>query len=133
MKTYTAPAALWLWDLIHSLPICHHLPERSRIFGIDLPLCCRCTGIYVFIIVGFLVNRFIPLCDIRRTGRLAFFIALSLVAGAEACAEIAFGIDPGNVVRLFTGAASGFAIGTLLSAGLSGFGSARGKKTPEIP
>jgi uncharacterized membrane protein len=130
MKIYTEHTAYRLWDLIHSLPICHHLPERSRIFGIDLPLCCRCTGIYLFIIVGFLVNRFIPLCDIRRTGRLAFFIALSLVTGVEACAEIAFGVDPGNVVRLFTGAASGFAIGALLSAGLSGFGSAGGKKTP---
>ncbi len=129
MKIYTEHAAYRLWELIHSLPICHHMPERSRIFGIDLPLCCRCTGIYLFIIVGFLVNRFIPLCDIRRTGRLAFFIALSLVAGAEACAETVFGVDPGNLVRLLTGAVSGFAIGALLSAGLSGFRSATGKKS----
>jgi uncharacterized membrane protein len=129
MTIYAAKVTSLLWDLVNSLPICHHLPQRSHIFGIDLPLCCRCTGIYSFVIAGFIVNHIFGLCDVRRNGRLAFFVILSLVTGIEACAEIVLGVDPGNAVRLLTGAVSGFAIGALLSAGIAGIKTAPGKKT----
>ncbi len=120
MPIYAAKLTSCLWEFIHSLPICHHLPERSRIFGIDLPLCCRCSGIYSFILIGIIANHFLRLTDIHQNKRLVAFVLLSLVTGIEACAELLFDVDAGNPARLITGAVSGFAIGVLLHVGASG-------------
>jgi uncharacterized membrane protein len=118
----------WLWDLLYRLPICHPLPDRSRLFGVDLPLCCRCSGIYSFIVIGIVANHFLKLTDIHQNKRLVAFVLLSLVTGVEACAEIIFNIDLGNGIRLLTGAVSGFAIGVLFFAGVSGIKAAPGKR-----
>ena len=109
-----------LWNFIYSLPICHHLPERSGLWGLDFPLCCRCTGLYSFLIFGFIGNVFLNIGYTGRRRTLIVLIGLSVLTGIEAVLEIVFGIDLGNLTRLVTGAVSGCAIGFLLSIGLFG-------------
>ena len=119
----------WLWELIHSLPICHHIYERSILFGYELPLCCRCTGIYTFIPLGFCLNFPLRFGSSGRLGTLAIIVGLSVFAGAEAIFESATGLDPGNLVRIVTGAVSGFSIGILFNLGIFGlFSNGKGNR-----
>ncbi|MCR4317912.1 MAG: DUF2085 domain-containing protein [Planctomycetes bacterium] len=38
--------------------LCHQMPERSLIFGVRLPLCFRCTGIYAGLALGLIYLYF---------------------------------------------------------------------------
>jgi uncharacterized membrane protein len=109
-----------LWHLIHSLPICHRLPERSTLWGLDFPLCCRCTGLYSFLLLGFILNSFFKIGYSGKKKTLVVLIGLSVLTGIEAVLEMLFGIDLGNLTRLLTGAVSGCAIGASLNAALFG-------------
>jgi len=111
----------WLWELVHSLPICHHIYERSILFGYEFPLCCRCTGIYTFIPLGFCLNFVLRAGASGRLKVLAMIVGLSIFTGAEAIFESVTRLDPGNLVRLVTGAVSGFSIGILFNLGIGGF------------
>ena len=57
----------WLMTTHHVLPalvlyrvfalVCHQLPERSFIWhGYPLPICVRCTGIYLGFVLGWLIS-----------------------------------------------------------------------------
>jgi uncharacterized membrane protein len=109
-----------LWELIHSLPICHHIYERSILFGCELPLCCRCTGIYTSILLGFCLNFALKIGESGKLRVLAVVIGLAMFTGAEAVFEAVFGFDPGNLTRLITGAVSGFSIGIMFHLGVTG-------------
>lgn len=110
----------YLWELIHSLPICHHIYERSIIFGYELPLCCRCSGIYPFIPLGFILNYFLKIGKSGNISVLAIITGFALLTGAEALFESFVNFDPGNLIRLITGAVSGFSIGVMFNLGISG-------------
>lgn len=109
-----------LWELIHSLPICHHIYERSILFGYELPLCCRCTGIYSLIPVGFVLNYFLKIGRDGSVLVLVIIMGLAVLTGVEALFEHFFELDPGNLMRLATGAVSGFSIGVMFNLGISG-------------
>ena len=56
--------------------ICHQLPERSsRVFGAQLPVCARCTGIYVGAAVSAVVTALFHTTDAVRHNRPAEAIA----------------------------------------------------------
>ena len=92
--------------------LCHQLPERSFIFGgIQLPLCARCTGIYVGFFFAF-IALVVMYWRAPRRGMLSKFYYVSLVIlGLPLVFDglsSYLGYRPTtNVIRLFSGAAFG--------------------------
>lgn len=110
----------FLSDLSHAIGfgLCHQLPERSFIFGgVQLPVCARCTGIYM----GFTVALIVLLVLYRgaqRTGLKSWpFIALAVLC------VVAIAVDglssylgyraTTNFIRLCTGVAFGVVLGSV--------------------
>jgi uncharacterized membrane protein len=92
--------------------VCHQRPERSfHMWGVQLPVCARCTGIYV----GAACASFAPAR--RRVSRPAILL---LAAAAPALLTLVFewttGQTPSNVIR----AATGFLVGAAVMAVLRG-------------
>lgn len=92
--------------------ICGQTPSRSpELFGLQFPLCWRCTGVYATLLVAlaaFVLLR--PLTSARRfyASMTATFVAAGLmvldVFGFQA-------LWPNNISRALTGVALGFALG----------------------
>ena len=88
---------------------CHQIPERSFfIFGVQMPLCCRCTGLYLggLVFIVLLLKRKLP-------GMIPVFVLLS-VAFMDFTLKKWTGWDGTNIIRFFTGTAYGFAAPALL-------------------
>jgi len=102
--------------------ICHQLPARSfHLWGASLPVCARCTGIYLGASITCLVlawreggsasfadTRF-ALGDAYTRARLVLFIAL-IPTAATLIFEWTTGVTPGNWVRALTGVPLGAAV-----------------------
>ena len=90
--------------------VCHQMPARSpHLFGAQLPLCWRCTGISLGAL-AFVVWLFAR----RRLPALRLCAALSLLMPLDVFYALLTGGDGNNARRLATGALWGF-----FSAGLS--------------
>ena len=101
--------------LVGSL-VCHQMPERSPfLFGAQMPLCWRCTGILAGTIV-FLVWLF----TVRRLPSFWVSVGLASLMLVDVAAAI-IGLYPGvNAIRFITGALWGaFSLSAML--GLAGF------------
>ena len=62
--------------------LCHQLPERSFIWhGVQLPLCARCTGIYLGFLFTFLILAFFYRKAPRRGGLSRFYYVSMVVMG----------------------------------------------------
>ncbi|MCA1566720.1 MAG: DUF2085 domain-containing protein [Acidobacteria bacterium] len=78
---------------------CHQLPARSpHLWGAQLPLCWRCTGILVgaFALLGWLVWR-------RRVPPLRLSLALALLLPLDVLHAVLTGGQGDNARRLLTG------------------------------
>lgn len=92
-------------------PICHQLPERSFfLFGGQLPVCARCTGIYF----GALVGSFF----VRQKSPSPWFLVVAMIPLALDGVTQLFFRESTNVIRLATGLIAGFAAVFYLYAGL---------------
>ncbi len=111
-------------DLI-GFATCHRIPERSLfIDGHQLPLCARCTGIYIGLLVGWLWliargrTRAAQLPPRPLTMVLIGFIAVMGIDGLNSTAMLV-GLphlyETENWMRLFTGSLYGIAISALLT------------------
>lgn len=95
--------------------LCHQLPERSFIYGgVQFPVCARCCGIYVGIILG-LGLLFLLYRGEQRTGipSKAFFagaILAVLVIGFDGITSYLGMRTTTNVLRLITGLMLGAAM-----------------------
>src|SRR5918912_3741087 len=77
---------------------CHQRPERSpHIFGVQLPLCWRCSGIVLgmFVITAWLVTK-------KRLPSLGLSLALSLLLPLDVLTAIAGLWGGANPVRFIT-------------------------------
>lgn len=94
--------------------VCHQLPERSiQINGIYLPVCARCTGIYLSFMIGFLFL----LLKKRQKGNRPFTLVQTLLAAAS---FLPFMIDgagsylhfwqTNNFIRMITGCFAGYSV-----------------------
>lgn len=105
--------------------ICHQIPERSfHIAGQQLPLCARCTGIYMGALAGFVLMRLwgrqraaaLPPTAVTLT--LVGFIALMGVDGVNSYLTFFPGVphlyEPQNWLRLTTGTLNGLALSAIV-------------------
>jgi uncharacterized membrane protein len=84
--------------------VCHQLPERSpHLFGVQLPLCWRCTGI----LLGALALFFWVLAK-KKLPPLVFCILLSLLLPLDVFYNVVTHGDGDNARRLITGLLWGF-------------------------
>jgi|SRR5205823_14017195 len=84
--------------------VCHQLPERSpHLFGVQLPLCWRCTGI----LLGALALFFWVLVK-KKLPPLVFCILLSLLLPLDVFYNVVTRGDGDNTRRLVTGLLWGF-------------------------
>jgi uncharacterized membrane protein len=122
--------------------ICHQIRERSLLFGdLQLPLCARCTGIYLGVMTGF---TFIRLRGRQRSGTMASipmlialvgFIGIMGVDGLNSYLTLIPGMphlyEPHNFLRVLTGSLNGLALSNIVWP-VFGFTFWR-KPTPEPP
>ncbi len=83
---------------------CHQLPARSpHLFGVQLPLCWRCTGILVgaLVLLGWLVGT-------KRLPPLLPCALLALLLPLDVLYNVATGGEGDNARRLLTGLLWGF-------------------------
>jgi uncharacterized membrane protein len=101
--------------------LCHQMPERSFSFGgVQLPVCARCSGIYIGIIIT-LIMLFTLYRGAQRSGLpgIAFYFGAAL-------ATVSIGIDgigsymglyhTNNFMRVLTGIMFGAAMGPVIYA-----------------
>jgi uncharacterized membrane protein len=100
-----------LYDNIFNLfsGICHQIPERSFfIFGYQMPLCARCTGIFLGSIL------FLMLFKRSSKKNLVFFLLLILPMGLNIFFEKYLGWESYNIWRFITGLLYAYAIPVIL-------------------
>lgn len=96
--------------------ICHQRDERSfHLWARQLPVCARCTGIYVGAALAAIA---LSVPALRRHGprhhRRAVLIWAALPAAASLVYEWTTGITPGNGLRAATGVLLGAAVASLV-------------------
>jgi uncharacterized membrane protein len=94
--------------------VCHQLPERSfHLWNASMPVCARCTGIYVAAAVTALLLRDsrVRLRANRYGGHARLFLLLALAPTAVTLAfEWSTGVTPANWIRALAGAPLGAAV-----------------------
>lgn len=101
--------------------ICHQILERSFLIdGSPMPLCARCTGIYLGVMAGFLLAHTSGRGRAARLphGWVAFFYGLFIVImgidGVNSYIHLFPGgtgvYEPHNILRVVTGIFAGFAV-----------------------
>lgn len=124
----TPPGLLGKADAV-GYAVCHRIESRS--FGIadrPLPLCARCTGMYLGVVIGMLYQSLIAP---RRTGvpakvtwiPLVLLVLLFVFDGLNSFMHIIPGVptlyEPQNWSRLLTGTGMGIVIAVLLYPGFN--------------
>ena len=112
----SGPSALaWAVYLVGGL-VCHQRPERSfHLWGAAMPVCARCTGIYV----AGAVTALLAAAEIVRGAERAKGVLLLSVAPTAitlACEWMAFG-TPSNWTRAVAGAPLGAAVSWVVVTG----------------
>jgi uncharacterized membrane protein len=105
--------------------ICHRITDRSfSIAGRQLPLCARCTGIYLGVMAPFTVfflagrRRWIQMPPLRIILFLGLLISLMAIDGLNSYSHFFENTprlyEPKNWLRLITGSGAGLAMGIVL-------------------
>lgn len=104
-----ASGASMQWRLLFRL-ICHGRIERSlELFGVPMPICARCTGIYLGLLaglLGFWLIRFVS----EKAMRVASFIAVTPLA-IDGLTQLSGLRESNNPLRIATGVIAGLAFG----------------------
>jgi hypothetical protein len=97
--------------------ICHQRPERSfQLFGHQMPVCARCTGIYVGAALAALVVSATPatgLADAPKPRRRTWTVALASML--PSLATLIYEWTTGDMPSNWTRAAAGLPMGAVVS------------------
>ncbi|HEV7767079.1 MAG TPA: DUF2085 domain-containing protein [Thermoanaerobaculia bacterium] len=98
------------------LMMCHGRIERSfTLFDVPMPICARCTGIYLGMLSALLAFKLIPLLR-ERVMRVIALVAI-LPLGIDGVTQLLGFRESVNVLRVTTGVIAGLAFGLwILSA-----------------
>lgn len=90
--------------------MCHGIPRRClELFGVPMPICARCVGVYAGLFAGLLLFLAIPRVR-EKTMRVIAFIAVTPLA-IDGFTQL-FGLrESTNPLRVATGIAAGLAFG----------------------
>ena len=104
-----AHGASMKWRLLFRL-MCHGIPERCiEVFGVPMPICARCVGIYLGLLAGLAAFWLVPFVT-ERAMRVMAFIAVTPLA-IDGFTQL-FGLrESTNPLRLSTGIIAGLAFG----------------------
>jgi uncharacterized membrane protein len=110
-----AHGASMRWRLLFRL-MCHGRVERClQLFGVPMPVCARCTGIYLGLLAGLFAYRLIPLLRERVMRRIAFIAVVPL--GLDGVTQLLGFRESVNPLRITTGVIAGLSFGLwILSA-----------------
>ncbi|MEZ4239706.1 MAG: DUF2085 domain-containing protein [Myxococcota bacterium] len=99
-------------------PLCHHLPERTLALGGRLlPVCARCTGLYLGVAAGGLLGLAVRL-DPTSVKRAALAALAATATGFTAAVAEALGlIATGNATRVGLGLLLGVGVPVILVVG----------------
>jgi len=93
--------------------ICHSRPERSFSFrGKKLPICSRCTGFYLFLVLGVAAALlFVPAGSVSYT--LLFFVTVVAIGplAVDGLTQLLGLRESDNYTRFSTGSLAGALIG----------------------
>lgn len=95
--------------------LCHQRPERSfQIWGVQLPVCARCTGIYLGAALSsaFAARRLADLKSARRPKIIV--LAAGLPIALTLVFEWTTGAAPSNWIRALSGIPAGAAVAWLV-------------------
>lgn len=97
--------------------VCHQLPERSfHISGTQLPVCARCTGLYLGAAVGMVALLATPALTLSFP-RVRLVLLTSAIPTVVTLATAWLGLwDPGNVVRAALALPLGITVGAIVTA-----------------
>jgi uncharacterized membrane protein len=86
-----------------------------QLVGVPMPVCARCTGIYLGLLAGLFAYRLIPLLRERVMRRIAFLAVVPL--GLDGVTQLLGFRESVNPLRITTGVIAGLAFGLwILSA-----------------
>ncbi len=119
--TFTTPPGVMGKAVAIAYAICHRIAERSFLIdGVPMPLCARCTGIYLGVMTSFLLSvingrtRVRGLPPLRVMAALVGFVLLMGIDGINSYLKLFPGYvgiyEPHNVLRLITGMYCGVAM-----------------------
>ena len=104
-----ANGASMRWRLLFRL-LCHGIASRCiEVFGVPMPICARCTGIYLGLLAGLAAFWLLPIVT-ERAMRIALFVATTPLA-IDGLTQLARLRESTNPLRLATGIAAGLAFG----------------------
>lgn len=114
--------AAWLPAIAYPIGarICHQRIERSfSIAGVQMPVCARCTGLYVGGAIGLLLGWSVRRQRSTTTTRAQLLAGLTPIAVTVAL-EWTGVIETSNLVRLATGLPAGWVAGVVVTGLLRG-------------
>ncbi|HEY0144160.1 MAG TPA: DUF2085 domain-containing protein [Thermoanaerobaculia bacterium] len=111
MANGASPKIRWLFRIF-----CHGMAERSLLlFDVAMPICARCTGIYIGLLAGFVAFLAVPWVT-ERFMRVVAFAAVTPLA-IDGLTQLARLRTSTNPLRMTTGLIAGLAFGLwILSA-----------------
>ncbi len=116
----------WLISLAHwfGSAVCHQWPDHSYfIAGVELPLCARCTGMYLggLLTIAFHTQRHPRAVGLPRPWALVLLVLFFFAWAGDGVNSFLSTLGlfslypPENILRLATGALMGITLGTLIS------------------
>ena len=89
--------------------VCHQLPMRSfHLWGVAMPVCARCTGIYIGAATAAIASPLAPTLRDRSARRMLILAAIPTIA--TLIYEWTAGVMPANWIRALAGVPIGAAV-----------------------
>jgi uncharacterized membrane protein len=96
------------WRMLFRL-VCHGIPSRCLLlFGVPMPICARCTAIYLGLIAGAVVFRLVPRMSEMAARVMA--IAAALPMALDGGTQLIRLRESTNDLRVVTGLVAGIAL-----------------------